>query len=72
MTEDRNSEAREKLGAPRDRHDARNLADPEPTVEVCVSCGRPIGWDGQPASVEGGALICGECDAARNFDVLTF
>lgn len=48
------------------------IEDDQLVVETCASCGRPIGWNDQPASADGGVLICGECDAARNFDVLTF
>ena len=35
----------------------------------CSGCGRDLWWAGQP-SMDGNAWICGECDAARNFDAL--
>ncbi len=39
-------------------------------AESCAMCGRPLGWDGQPPARDGDAWICGDCDAARNFEAL--
>jgi hypothetical protein len=42
----------------------------DPQTEVCAICGRDLWWTGQPPSRDGDAWICGECDAARNFEAL--
>lgn len=42
---------------------------PEPQ-ETCAICGRALWSDGLPPALDGDAWICGDCDAARNFDAL--
>ena len=46
---------------------ATNAPDPD---AVCASCGRDLWWCGLPPDLDGNVWICGECDAARNFDSL--
>jgi hypothetical protein len=43
--------------------------EPDP-AETCAICGRELWWDGQPPALDGSAWICGDCDAARNFETL--
>ena len=37
---------------------------------LCDSCGRELWTDGLPPARDGDAWICGDCDAARNLDVV--
>ena len=56
---------------PRPRDDPFEEPATEPDMRVaCASCGRALWWDGQPPSRDGDRWICGDCDAARNFDAL--
>ncbi len=43
---------------------------PGPGEMACAVCGRDLWWTGQPPDIDGDVWICGECDAARNFDSL--
>jgi len=42
----------------------------EGDVTACAVCGRDLWWCGLPPALDGDVWICGECDAARNFDSL--
>jgi len=44
-------------------------AEPDP-VETCAICGRELWSDGLPPALDGQQWICGDCDAARNFQAL--
>jgi hypothetical protein len=37
---------------------------------VCASCGKDLWWRSLPPAMEGNVWVCGECDAAINFDSL--
>jgi len=39
-------------------------------MTACAVCGRDLWWCGLPPALDGDVWICGECDAARNFDSL--
>ena len=39
-------------------------------VETCAMCGRELWSDGLTPARDGNATICGDCDAARNFEAL--
>ncbi len=43
-----------------------------PTTDAarCAICGRELWSDGLPPARDGNAWICGDCDAARNFEAL--
>jgi hypothetical protein len=45
--------------------------DPDPPVLRCATCGRVLGGDpeDEPRG-DAGRPICGECDRARDFEVL--
>ncbi len=43
---------------------------PGPGEMACAVCGRDLWWCGLPPDIDGDVWICGECDAARNFDSL--
>lgn len=36
----------------------------------CAMCGQPLWTDPRPPDRDGDRWICGECDAARNFEAL--
>lgn len=42
---------------------------PDPD-DACPICGRNLWSDGLAPARDGNAWICGDCDAARNFDTL--
>ena len=44
--------------------------DPEEAADVCATCGRELWIDGLQPARDGNVWICGDCDQARNFDVL--
>ena len=39
-------------------------------IETCAICGRELWSDGLAPARDGNAWICGDCDAARNFQAL--
>ena len=39
-------------------------------LNPCSMCGHPLWEAGTPPDRDGDAWICGECDAARNFEAL--
>ena len=44
--------------------------DRDDDIERCAICGRELWSDGLPPARDGNAWICGDCDAARNFEAL--
>lgn len=54
----------------RDKEPAPILASAPDLGTICASCGRDLWWCDLPPDRDGDAWICGECDAARNFDSL--
>jgi D-arabinose 1-dehydrogenase-like Zn-dependent alcohol dehydrogenase len=50
--------------------DPNDDVDVEVEVDVCAICGRDLWWTGLPPARDGDAWICGDCDAARNFEAL--
>jgi hypothetical protein len=51
-----------------DHQPADSLADA--AAQTCPICGRELWSDGLAPALDGDAWICGDCDAARNFDAL--
>jgi hypothetical protein len=45
------------------------MEPPAGEFDICAACGRDLWAFGQPAR-DGDAWICGDCDAARNLDVM--
>ena len=55
----------------RSRRDRYEAPATEPELEgLCAICGRGLWSDGLPPARDGDAWICGDCDAARNVDML--